>query len=59
MKTLSLSEAKVKFSALVDAVNASDEEIIVTETDALPLLLSAPMSMKASRRHPGLSRIRG
>jgi len=31
MKTLSLSEAKMKFSALVDEVNTSDEEVIVTK----------------------------
>jgi len=31
MKTLSLSEAKMKFSALVDAVSTSDEEVIVTK----------------------------
>lgn len=31
MKTLSLSEAKMKFSALVDAVSTSDEKVIVTK----------------------------
>ncbi len=31
MKMLSLSEAKMKFSALVDMVNTSDEEVIVTK----------------------------
>jgi len=31
MKTLSLSEAKMKFSALVDRVNDSDEEVIITK----------------------------
>ncbi|MFH2046636.1 MAG: type II toxin-antitoxin system Phd/YefM family antitoxin [Pseudomonadota bacterium] len=31
MKIMSLSEAKMKFSALVDIVNTNDEEIIVTK----------------------------
>jgi antitoxin YefM len=31
MKTLSLSEAKMKLSGLVEAVNASDEEIVITK----------------------------
>jgi antitoxin YefM len=31
MKTLSLSEAKMKLSALVEAVQAADEEIVITK----------------------------
>jgi prevent-host-death family protein len=30
MKTLSLSEAKMKLSALVDDVSATDEQVIIT-----------------------------
>jgi antitoxin YefM len=31
MKTLSLSEAKMKLSGLVEAVRAADEEIVITK----------------------------
>ena len=31
MKTLSLSEAKMKLSALVDQVHDSDEEVVITK----------------------------
>jgi len=31
MKTLSLSEAKMKLSALIESVNTTDEEIIITK----------------------------
>jgi antitoxin YefM len=31
MKTVSLTEAKMKFSAIVDMVGASDEEVVVTK----------------------------
>jgi len=31
MKTLSLSEAKMKLSALVDQVHNSDEEVVITK----------------------------
>lgn len=31
MRTLSVSEAKMKLSALVDAVNSTDEEIMITK----------------------------
>lgn len=31
MKTLSLSEAKMKLSALVDQVHGSDEEVVITK----------------------------
>jgi antitoxin YefM len=30
MKTLSLSEAKMKLSSLIDAVEATDEEVVIT-----------------------------
>jgi len=31
MKTLSLSEAKIKLSNLIDVVNTTDEEIVITK----------------------------
>ena len=31
MKTLSLSEAKMKLSALIESVNNTDEEVIITK----------------------------
>lgn len=42
MKTLSLSEAKMKFSALVDEVNTSDEEIIVTKNGRPAAVIISP-----------------
>jgi antitoxin YefM len=42
MKTLSLSEAKMKLSGLVEAVNASDEEIVITKNGSpAAVLISA------------------
>ena len=38
MKTLPLSEVKMKLSAIVDSVNAADEEVLITKngrTDAV------------------------
>jgi len=31
MKTLSLSEAKMKFSSIVDMVSSMDEEVVITK----------------------------
>jgi len=31
MKALSVSEAKMKLSGLIDAVNATDEEVVITK----------------------------
>ena len=42
MKTLSLSEAKMKLSGLVEEVNAADEEIVITKNGApAAVLISA------------------
>jgi prevent-host-death family protein len=42
VKTLSLSEAKMKLSALVEAVRAADEEIIITKNGSpAAVLISA------------------
>jgi len=42
MKTLSLSETKMKLSALVDAVSATDEEIIITKNGRPAAVLISP-----------------
>jgi len=42
MKTLSLSEAKMKLSALVEDVNLSDEEIIITKHGRPAAVLVSP-----------------
>ena len=42
MRTLSLSEAKMKLSALVEAVRAADEEIVITKNGSpAAVLISA------------------
>jgi prevent-host-death family protein len=42
MKTLSLSEAKMKLSSLVDAVYKTDEEIIITKNGRPSAVLVSP-----------------
>ena len=42
MKTLSLSEAKMKLSALIDSVNATDEEVIITKNGRPAAVLVSP-----------------
>ena len=42
MKTLSLSEAKMKLSALVDAVSSTDEEITITKNGRPVAVLVSP-----------------
>ena len=42
MKTLSLSETKMKLSALVDAVSATDEEIVITKNGRPAAVLISP-----------------
>jgi antitoxin YefM len=42
MKTLPLSEVKMKLSALVDEVNATDEEIVVTKNGRPAAILVSP-----------------
>ena len=42
MKTLTVSKAKMKLSGLIDAVNATDEKIVITENGrAAAVLMSA------------------
>jgi antitoxin YefM len=42
MKTLSLSEAKMKLSGLVDAVYKTDEEVVITKNGAPAAVLVSP-----------------
>lgn len=42
MKTLSLSEAKMKLSGLVQAVRDTDEEIVITKNGAPAAVLISP-----------------
>ena len=42
MKTLSLSEAKMKLSGLVDSVYNTDEEIVITKNGAPAAVLISP-----------------
>lgn len=42
MKTISLSEAKMKFSALVDMVNTSNEDVIVTKNGRPAVVIISP-----------------
>jgi len=42
MKTLSLSEAKMKLSKLVDAVNTTDEEVVITKNGRPAAVLVSP-----------------
>jgi len=42
MKTLSLSEAKMKLSSLIDAVQTTDEEVLITKNGAPAAVLLSP-----------------
>lgn len=42
MKTLSVSEAKMKLSALVDRVAKTDEEVLITKNGRLVAVLVSP-----------------
>ena len=42
MKTLSLSEAKIKLSKLVDAVSTTDEEVVITKNGRPAAVLVSP-----------------
>jgi prevent-host-death family protein len=42
MKTLSLSEAKMKLSGLVQAIKDTDEEIVITKNGAPAAVLISP-----------------
>ncbi len=49
MKTLSLSEAKMKLSALVDAVKATDEEVVITKNGRSVAVLVSPDEFESWR----------
>lgn len=49
MKTLSLSEAKMKLSALIDAINVSDEEVMITRNGAPAAVLVSPNVFESLR----------
>ena len=42
MKTLSVSEAKMKLSALVDMVHTTDEEVMITKNGSPAAVLVSP-----------------
>jgi len=42
MKTLSLSEAKIKLSKLVDSVSTTDEEVVITKNGRPAAVLVSP-----------------
>ncbi len=42
MKTLSMSKAKMKLSGLIDTVNATDEEIVITKNGRPAAVLVSP-----------------
>ena len=42
MKVLSVSEAKMKLSGLIDAVNTTDEEIVITKNGRPAAVLVSP-----------------
>lgn len=49
MKTLSLSEVKMKLSALVDEVRATDEEVVITKNGVPAAVLVSPDELESLR----------
>lgn len=49
MKTLSLSEAKMKLSALVDSLKISEEEVIITKNGRPAAVLVSPEEFESWR----------
>ena len=49
MKTLSLSEAKMKLSGLVEAVSATDEEVVITRNGRPAAVLISPDEFESMR----------
>ncbi|MDP3297458.1 MAG: type II toxin-antitoxin system Phd/YefM family antitoxin [Thermodesulfovibrionia bacterium] len=47
MKTLSLSEAKMKLSELVKTVNTTDEEIVITRNGSPAAVLISPDELES------------
>jgi antitoxin YefM len=46
MKALSVSEAKMKLSGLIDTVNATDEEIVITKNGRPAAVLVSPEELE-------------
>ncbi len=42
MKTLSISEAKMKLSALIDSIRVTDEEVVITKNGRPAAVLVSP-----------------
>jgi prevent-host-death family protein len=49
VKTLSLSEAKMKLSALIDEVSAMDEEVVITKNGVPAAVLVSPDEFESWR----------
>jgi len=49
MNTISVSEAKMKLSALVDSVNQTDEEIVITKNGRPVAVLVSPDEFESWR----------
>ena len=49
MKTLSLSEAKMKLSALVDSIGVTDEEVVITKNGRPAAVLVSPDEFESWR----------
>ena len=73
MKTLSVSEAKMKLSALIEVVKTTDEEVVITKNGRPAAVLVSPDEYESWREtmiirsdadlmveiHKGLSAIKG
>jgi len=49
MKTLSISEAKMKLSALIDSLRVTDEEVIITKNGRPAAVLVSPDEFESWR----------
>jgi len=49
MKTLSLSEAKMKLSGLIDAISSNDEEVLITRNGRPAAVLISPDEFESMR----------
>jgi len=49
MKTLSLSEAKMKLSALLDSIGTTDEEVVITKNGRPAAVLVSPDEFESWR----------
>lgn len=49
MKTLSLSEAKMKLSGLIEAVSSTDQEILITKNGSPAAVLISPNEFESMK----------